>query len=106
MDIPGNELAIAPHPALHVDKVIRVANGADTLGDLLTLPGEAVVFLTSRFYVLSYLFQIRCRFCRTAWTTLCRLASGGMEPLLDLAEHVFRLHDDLCGSSQFGSHGR
>ena len=34
LDIPGNELAVATHAALQVDKVVGVADGADALGDL------------------------------------------------------------------------
>ena len=39
LDIPRNELAVATHAALQVDKVVGVADGADALGDLLALPG-------------------------------------------------------------------
>ena len=31
LDIPGNELAVATHAALQVDKVVGVADGADAL---------------------------------------------------------------------------
>ena len=47
LDIPGNELAVATHAALQVDKVVGVADGADALGDLLALPGEALVLVAS-----------------------------------------------------------
>ena len=72
---------------------------------LLALPGEAVVFLTSRFYVLLHLFQRRCGLGGTLWTTLFRRAGGGMEMLLGLVERCFRLHDGLCSSPLFGRPG-
>jgi hypothetical protein len=102
---PGNALAIAPHPTRQVDNVRRVANGASTLGDLLALPGEAVVFWTSRFSVLLHLCQMRCRLGGTPWPTLCRLAGGGMAMLWGWVERCFRRHDDLGGSPLFGSPG-
>jgi hypothetical protein len=51
LDIPSDEFAVATHPALQVDKVVRVANGANALGDRLALPGEALVFVASHFHV-------------------------------------------------------
>ena len=45
LDIPGNEFPIATHAARQVDKVVGVADGTDTLGDRLTLLGEALVFI-------------------------------------------------------------
>jgi hypothetical protein len=54
LDITRNELAVATHAALHVDKVVGVADGADALGDRLALPSEALVLLTSDFYSLPW----------------------------------------------------
>jgi hypothetical protein len=105
VEISGNALAIAPPPALQVHKVIRGADGAYPLGDRLALPGEAVVCLTSRADVLLHLGQLRCRLCGTTWTTFFTRAGGALETRLDLAERFFRLHEDFCGSAQFGSHG-
>jgi hypothetical protein len=52
LDIAGNALAVATDAAVEVDKVVGVADGTDTLADLLTLPGEALGLLTSGFHVL------------------------------------------------------
>src|SRR5713101_4327269 len=79
LDIPGNELAVATHAALQVDKVVGVADGADTLGDLLALFAEALVLVASGFHVLLHLLQARGYFWRAARARLCRFASGGVE---------------------------
>ena len=47
LDITGNEFPVPTHPALQVDKVVGMANGADALGDLLALLGEAVMLVAS-----------------------------------------------------------
>ena len=73
LDITGNELAVATHAALQVDKVVGVADGADALGDLLALPGEALVLLASGFHLLLHLLQARGRLWGTTRATLCRL---------------------------------
>jgi hypothetical protein len=49
LDITGNALAIAPHTALHIDAVVGMADGAKAPGDLLALPGEALVLVASHF---------------------------------------------------------
>jgi hypothetical protein len=102
---PSHALAMAPPPTLQVPKVIRVADGADTLGDLRALSGAAVVCLARRFDVLHHLVPLRGRRCGTTWLTLCRHAGGGMEPLWDVAARFFRLHAGLCGSPLCGSQG-
>src|SRR2546421_8552146 len=76
LDIPGNELAVAPYAALHVDKVVGVADGPDTLGDQLALPSEALVFVARGGHVLRHLLQARCRLGRATWITLCRRSKG------------------------------
>jgi hypothetical protein len=35
LDICHNELAVSPHAALHIDKVVGVAEATDALSDLL-----------------------------------------------------------------------
>src|SRR5262245_23564385 len=102
LNIPRNELAVAPHAALQVDKVVGVAEGPNALGDLLALLAEALVFLASCFHVLRYLLQARGRLWGAAWATLVRLAGGGMDTLLHPVERLFRLHNDLGGSPLFG----
>ena len=62
--------------------MVGVADGADALGDLLALPGEALVLLASGFHVLRDLLQARCRLWGPARTTLCRLAVRVVKVLL------------------------
>ena len=45
LDISCNEFAVATHAALHVHKMVGVANGADALRDLLALSGETLVLV-------------------------------------------------------------
>ena len=49
LDIRGNELAVSTHTALKIDKMVGMADGADALGDLLALLGEALMLTTGRF---------------------------------------------------------
>ncbi len=72
LDITGNELAVSPSPSIQVNKVVGVTDSADTLGDRLALPGEALVLVASGFDVLRNLLQARCRLWGTTWSTLCR----------------------------------
>src|SRR5712691_4857188 len=83
LDITGNELAVSPSPSIQVNKVVGVTDSADTLGDRLALPGEALVLVASGFDVLRNLLQARCRLWGTTWSTLCRPrgARGGPLPV-------------------------
>src|SRR5216683_1961092 len=67
---PAMRLPLRRTP-LHIDEVVRVADGAHALGDLRSLPAEAVVFLTRGFHVLLHLLQARCHLWRAARTALC-----------------------------------
>jgi hypothetical protein len=49
LDISRNELPIATHASLQIDKVVRMADSADTLSDLLSLLAEALVLLACHF---------------------------------------------------------
>jgi hypothetical protein len=57
VEITSDELAVTTHATLHIDKVVGMANGADALGDRLSLPGEALMLLASRFHLLCNLLQ-------------------------------------------------
>src|SRR5919197_5549706 len=46
LDIGGDQLAIAAHPALKIDKVVGVANATDARPDLGTLLSETFVLTT------------------------------------------------------------
>src|SRR5215470_11377258 len=73
LDIPRNELAVTTHAALQVHKVVGVADGANALGDLLTLPGETLVLLARGLHVLRHLLQARGRLWWAARTALVQL---------------------------------
>ena len=62
LDIPRHELAVAPHAALHVNKVVGVADGAHALRDLLALGAEALGLVARRCHLLRNL--------REAWQRL------------------------------------
>jgi len=91
LDICGNELPIATHAALQIDKVVRMADSTDTLSDLLALCAEALGLLASHFSVPLELLQAggslsgatRLPFCRRVARAL-RLALYLLEPLLSL----------------------
>src|ERR1044071_6614502 len=95
LDIAGNELAIAPHAALHVHKMVGVADGADALGNHLTLSSKALVLVASGFHVLRNLPQVCCGLGGMTWATLCRCAVGIGEVLVPLLEHRFSLRNGL-----------
>ncbi len=104
LDIPSNELAIATHAALQVHKVIRVADGADALEDLLALCAEALVLLASSFHVLLDLLQPRHPLWEATWTALCRRVVGVVKVFAHVREPLCRLGDDLGGSPLFEGH--
>jgi len=78
LDIAGNALPMATHAALHVNKVVGVADGANALGDLLALPGEARVLVASGCHILRY------------------LAPGSLPPLEDRLGHAFQAYWWRC----------
>jgi len=55
LDIRGNELAVSPHAAFYIDKVVGLADSADALGDLLSLRADALKLLVCR---LRFLFDL------------------------------------------------
>jgi hypothetical protein len=105
LDIPGNELTIATHATLQVDKVVRVADSANALGDLRALLGEALVLVASGFDFLRNLLDTRCHLWGAPWTPLCWLVVGTATVLWHTLERLFRLNDCLLGSSLFRGHG-
>ena len=76
LDIRRNELAVATHAALQVDKVVGVADGADALGDLLALRAEALVLLASRLPPPVRPAPGLRRLWGAAWAALCRRVVG------------------------------
>ena len=51
LDIARNQLAVATHTSLQVDKVVRVADGANALGDCSRCSREALMLLASSFHL-------------------------------------------------------
>src|SRR5215831_864539 len=105
LDLTSDELAVAPHAALQVHKVVGVANGPNALADLLPHVRQALVLLASRFHLLHGVLQARYHFWGTA-----RAASfqGCVEALglrLYLFERLFSRGDGLGGGTLFGGHG-
>jgi hypothetical protein len=105
LDIPRNARAIPTDTALSIHKVLGLAESAEALGDLRSLPSEAVVCLTRCCSVLLALCQMRCCLWTATWTRLVRLAGGGREWFLNMVQRCCRSHNDLCGSAYFGRHG-
>jgi hypothetical protein len=107
LDISGNELAVATHTTIEVDKVVGMADGTDALCDLFALPGEALVLvlLTRGFHGLRSLLQTHGRLWGATGTALWRLAIDvGQERLLTV-ERLFSLDNGLVRRPLFGSHG-
>ena len=74
LDISGNELAVATHTTIEVDKVVCMADGTDALRDLFALPGEALVLLTRSVHGLRSLLRTHGRLWGATGTVLWRLA--------------------------------
>jgi hypothetical protein len=105
LDISGNELAVATHAAIEVDKVVGMADGTDALGDLFALPGEVLVLLTRGFHGLRSLLQTHGRLWGATGTALWRLAVDVGQERLPAVERLFSLYNGLVSRQLFGSHG-
>src|SRR5437016_5101414 len=105
-EIPSAQRAVAAYAALHVDTVVRVAEGVKTLGDLLALRGEALVRLARRVDVLLALLHARGSLWGAPWAALGRRLGDGVEGLGPPRERLFRLGDSLVGRSLCDGHGR
>src|SRR5438093_10083329 len=89
LDICRNELAVAPHAALHIDAVVGLTEATNALGDLLSLGADALALLARRVRVLGALLQAcgglwgapRPPFCRRVARAL-QLPLSLLKPLL------------------------
>ncbi len=106
LDLPRNELAVAPHATLQVHKMVGVADGAHALRDLLALLGETLVLVLRCYYILSSLLQAWSHLWRAPWTTLGRLTVGVVEALVHPLERLFSLRHGLGGSPLFDGQRR
>src|SRR6266542_1844487 len=102
LDIPSYQLAVATDPTLQVDKVVGVTDGANTLPDLLALPGKAAVLLTCCVHGLLDLLQTRYPLWGAARATLCCLVVGVVEVLMHPLARLFRLRGSLGSGPLFG----
>jgi len=94
-DIPRNELAVAPHAALHVYKVVGVADSAHAQRDLRALSDETLVLVVRCCHILGSLRQAWSYLARAAWTTFGRLTIGIVEVLVHPLESLFSLRNGL-----------
>ena len=97
LDIAGNQLRVATHASIQVDKVVRVTDGPDALSDRLSPPHETLVLVASCFHLALGLLQTRGHLGRTPRAVLCRLVVGVVELFLHPCEHLFHLRRGLCG---------
>jgi hypothetical protein len=82
-----------------------VADGADTLGDLLALLAEALVLLASCFYILCGLRKTRGHLGGAAGTTPPRVCTVILRVLLHPGELLFNRRHSLFGGTLFDRHG-
>src|SRR5207249_1746029 len=78
LDISRNELPIPTHTSFHIDTMVRMADSADTLRDLLSLLADALVarqLLASHFSFLLELLQACGVLWRAPRTAFVRLAA-------------------------------
>jgi len=91
LDISRNELAVAPYASFSIDKVVGMADGANTPRDLLSLLAEALVLLARSFGSLFDLLQAGGCLWRAIWAALFRLITGVVELFLHLLERLLSL---------------
>ena len=97
VEITGHALVVATSPPIQIDTVVRVADGAQALGDRLALSGETLGLLASGFHVLRNLRQARCHLWGVARAALCRRVAGMGEGLVHPRAGLFRLRGGLGG---------
>src|SRR4029453_8314322 len=82
LNICGDELAVAAHPAFQIDKVVVVADAPDTRRDLCTLLSETLVLTAGRFECLLGLLQTHECLWGAAWTALLGLITRALRVAL------------------------
>src|SRR5215468_3436867 len=105
LNIRGDEVAVAAHPARKSAKMVSVANATDVCLDLLTLLSEALVLTACRGECLLGLLQAHGCF----WGTARPGRFGPVTCTLWAGVHVFKLlpgfGDGLVGRPLFCGHG-
>ena len=105
LDISRNELPISTHTSLQIDKVVRMADSADTLSDLLALLADALVLLASHFSFLRELLQACGVLWRAPRTAFLRLAARALKLSLHLLKPLVSLGGCLAGRPLLRGHG-
>jgi hypothetical protein len=105
VDIRRNELPIATHTALQIDKVVGLADSADTLSDLLALGADALVLLASHFRFLLELLQACGVLWRAPRTVFLRLAACALQSSSHLLKPLLRLGGCFAGRPLLRGHG-
>jgi hypothetical protein len=95
--IPGHALPVATHAARHIDTVVGVADGAETLDDLIALCAEALGLVTCCVPLVFDRLQARDALRGTARATRCQLVVGPVEVLVPPRERLCRLGDRPMG---------
>src|SRR5262245_31866965 len=104
LEFSRNELPIAPHTSLHIDKVVRLAESADTLSDLLSLLANALVLLASHCSILLELLQTDGILWRATRTAFLRLAVCSLQSSLPLVKPLLSLACGLLSCPLLCSH--
>ena len=105
-DIGGDQLAVSPHSAFEIDKVIGLCDGLKALFDLLALLAQTLVLMIGRFKGLLGLFKTHGRFWWTAWSALFGLITSALKTGLRLIKLLLGFGERPVGGSLFGSQGR
>jgi hypothetical protein len=106
VDISGNEWAVSTPPTLQIDTMVGVAEGADAVGDVRALLGQARVFTTGCFERLCGVLQAHGRLWGAAWTARCGLVVRAVQRRLGVLELLPCCGDGLGGGPLCGGHRR
>lgn len=86
LDIRRTALPIAAHASRHIDKVVRMAESVEALGDLLALGADALELLARRLrFACGLLSARRCRW-GVRWPLRLRLIARTLQRALGLIE--------------------
>ena len=105
LDIGRNELAIATHAVLEINKVVGMTNGADALGHLLALGADALQRLVGRLRCLRDLLQACGGFEGAARSLLVRRVVRVLKLPLDVLKPLLSRGGRLCSRPLLGGQG-
>lgn len=96
MDISRNALAVSTHTTLSIDKVVRLADGADALGHRLSLRADALTLLVCRLRFRGDLLQACGGLWEAARSPLCRRVACALKLPLSLLKSFLSRGGRLC----------